>query len=313
LPRRVTRSASEAGRPWRKLGAIGIASPGRDWCVSHAALPVVDGAGAPRLQFSVRDADGRSHIAQGDFSLGAGAAGTLRVDPDPVLTPGALGTFDDSGVTSSCLVRHGERRFLYYTGWTRGVSVPFYIFAGLAISDGDGPYTRWSPAPLLDRNHIDPLLTASPWVLVEDGLWRMWYVSATRWESRPEGPRHHYHVRYAESADGFHWRRDGHVCLDFASPAEYAFGRPCVIRDAGGYRMWYSYRGESYRIGYAESADGLRWTRRDDLAGIDVSDSGWDAEMIEYPLVVQDGDRELMFYNGNGYGRTGIGVAERTR
>jgi len=288
-----------------------IESPGREWFASHAALPVVDGTS--RMQFSVRDAHGRSHIAQGELTRQDGQAGTIRVDSDPVLAPGMLGAFDDSGVTSSCVVRHGGRRYLYYTGWSRGVSVPFYLFAGLAISDGDGPFTRWSPAPVLERNQVDPLLTASPWVLVDEGVWRMWYVSATRWENRPDGPRHYYHVRHAESADGLHWRRGGHVCLDFASPSEYAFGRPCVIRDGGVYRMWYSYRGPSYRIGYAESADGLHWTRQDGLAGIDVSSSGWDAEMIEYPVVIQDGACELMFYNGNDYGRTGIGVAERTR
>lgn len=266
------------------------------------------------MQFSVRDAGGRSHIADATFTRGAGDAGTIRVAAQPALAPGALGAFDDSGVTSSCVVRHGGRRFLYYTGWSRGVTVPFYLFAGLAVSDGDErPFERPSAAPLLERNAVDPFLTASPWVIVEDGAWRMWYVSAVRWEARADGPRHHYHVRYAESADGIHWRRDGRVCLDFSQPSEYAFGRPCVIRDAGGYRMWYSHRGRTYRIGYAESKNGVEWTRRDEQAGIDVSAAGWDSEMIEYPVVVLDGANELMFYNGNGYGKTGIGLAVRSR
>ena len=56
----------------------------------------------------------------------------------PVLGLGELGAFDDSGVTSSCLVTHDGRKYLYYTGWTRGVTVPFYLFAGLAISSDGG-------------------------------------------------------------------------------------------------------------------------------------------------------------------------------
>ena len=51
--------------------------------------------------------------------------------------------------------------------------------------------------------------------------------------------------------------------------------------------MWYSYRGDAYRIGYAESVDGLEWERKDEEAGIDVSADGWDSEMIEYPCVFE--------------------------
>jgi hypothetical protein len=108
------------------------------------------------------------------------------------------------------------------------------------------------------------------------------------------------------------WKRDGRVCLDFATPDEHAFGRPCVVRDADGmYRMWYSVRGAAYRIGYAESRDGLAWSRMDARAGIDVSAEGFDSEMIEYPVVFDRQDRRFMMYNGNGYGFSGIGLAER--
>ena len=73
--------------------------------------------------------------------------------------------------------------------------------------------------------------------------------------------------------------------------------------------MWYPYRGESYRIGYAESRDGTDWTRRDDIAGIEPSASGWDSEMVTYPFVFRHRDRRYMLYCGNGYGLTGIGLA----
>lgn len=49
--------------------------------------------------------------------------------------------------------------------------------------------------------------------------------------------------------------------------------------------MWYSYRGRSYRIVYAESEDGLIWIRKDQESGIHVSESGWDSEMLAYPYV----------------------------
>ena len=74
--------------------------------------------------------------------------------------------------------------------------------------------------------------------------------------------------------------------------------------------MWYSYRGDAYRMGYAESEDGLEWERKDAEAGIDVSEEGWDSEMIEYPCVFEHRGSWYMLYNGNGYGSSGIGLAE---
>ena len=137
----------------------------------------------------------------------------------------------------------------------------------------------------------------------------MWYVSGTGWDVVDGAPRPRYHVKYAESADGTRWDRDGRVCIDFARPEEHAIGRPCVVRDGELYRMWFCARGDAYRIGYAESRDGLDWERMDAEAGIDVSASGWDSEMQAYPVVFDYDGARHMLYNGNGYGSTGIGLA----
>ena len=73
--------------------------------------------------------------------------------------------------------------------------------------------------------------------------------------------------------------------------------------------MWYCYAIDNYRIGYAESEDGIAWERKDDEVGIDISESGWDSEMIEYPFVFEHKGRKHMLYNGNEYGKEGIGYA----
>jgi hypothetical protein len=117
-------------------------------------------------------------------------------------------------------------------------------------------------------------------------------------------------IKYAESADGIHWDRSGAIAIDLKSPDEYGIAKPCVVQDGSLYRMWYSYRGkEPYRVGYAESRDGVAWTRMDDKSGIDVSATGWDSESIQYAHVFQHRDRWYMLYNGNGYGKTGFGLA----
>lgn len=148
--------------------------------------------------------------------------------------------------------------------------------------------------------------------MVEGGLWRMWYLSCTGWSDSPDGIRHHYHIKYAESSDGLHWKRDGVVAIDYQDPSEYAISRPSVVHDADVWRMWYSHRGAAYRIGYAESLDGKTWQRMDDNAGIEPSASGWDSEMIEYPYVFDHRGTRYMLYNGNGYGKSGFGLAVQT-
>lgn len=296
-------------RVWRRLGQLPLDCTPARWAESHAALPAVEPLDAENwaVYLSLRDADGRARIGRTVLTM-HGTAALAPLDPEPVLDLGALGAFDDSGVTTSCLVSHGRERLLYYTGWSRGVTVPFYLAAGVAVSVDGGPFARRSPAPLLDRSAADPFLTASPFVAIEDGNWRMWYVSATKWRQTPRGPQHHYNIRYAESRDGAAWTRDGSICLDYATPDEYAFARPWVVRDGSGYRMWFAVRGDAYEIGLAESSDGVHWTRRAD-GGLRASGSGWDSEMVEYPAVFTHGGRQYMLYNGNGYGRTGIGLA----
>ncbi len=293
---------------WEYRGLLLPAPVPVDWAVSHAALPHahVLPDGRPRLYFSSRDEWGRSYIGSAELDL-LSAQAAVRVNPRPLLAPGPRGAFDDSGVTTSCLVCHEGRQFLYYTGWSLARTVPFYLFVGCAVSLDGKHFERVSPAPILERIDIDPYLTASPWVLLEDGRWRMWYVSCTEWGIVDGEPQHSYHVKYAESDDGLNWRRDGIVSIDFAQ-GEHAISRPCVVRDGDIYRMWFSARGPAYRIGYAESRDGVSWERKDEQAGISSSGE-WDSDMQAYPAVFDYGGRRYLLYNGNGYGRTGVGWA----
>lgn len=296
---------------WVRSGLLLAAPTPQTWARSHAALPVAANVAATsfELHYSARDERNRAHIARAAVHADGPVLRVVEHDPAPVLAPGSLGAFDDCGVTSSCIVAAGGRRLLYYTGWTLARSVPFNFFIGLAISDDDGEtFARASRAPVLGRSDTDPYLTASPSVLHDGDTWRMWYVSCQRWEAAVE-PRHHYHLRYAESVDAISWQPTGRVVIDFADASEYALARPQVIYEGGRYRMWFCARGESYRLGYAESSDGLTWERDDAALNLQGTPASWDAEMLAYPHVVDVAGHRHLLYNGNGYGRSGIGSA----
>lgn len=295
---------------WKKLGNIFTPLGSYPWMHSHAAVPFAEHLSDDtfRIFFTCRDRENRSHTAFIDVDLN-NPHKILQISSTPALAPGMLGGFDDSGAMGSWITRHNNIRYLYYQGWNLGVTVPFRNSIGLATSNDGTNFSRYAPGPIVDRSMFEPHFTATPCVLVENEKWLMWYLSCTEWTQTEQGPKHKYHIKYAESADGIHWQRGGHVAIDYADDSEYAISRPCVIHDFDRWRMWYSFRGKEYRIGYAESNDGRVWTRMDSRVGITRSASGWDSEMIEYPFVFDHRGNRYMLYNGNGYGLTGFGLA----
>ena len=294
---------------WRKVGLF--IEPQRDkwWSLTHAMIPTPEAMedGIFRIYFSGRNADNQSHIVWADVDLNEPFRVIGRSE-GPILSPGQLGCFDDNGVTPSCLIdlANGEKA-LYYIGWNPGSTTRMHIFGGLAISRDQGKtFERWSRAPILERNRSDPYINTAPWVIPDGVGYRIFYVSGHEWLHK-DLPR--YNIKTGTSKDGKNWVREGHVCLDFRDDNEHALARPYVLKEDGLWRMWFSYKNANYRIGYAESDDGLTWKRLDHLAGIDVSPFGFDSEMIEYGAVVRHEGRHFMFYNGNNYGFDGIGLA----
>lgn len=296
---------------WRKLGRVFAPDGSLWWARSYASFPTADVLvdGRIRLYFTSLDdkQDGRVGWVDVDADDPLRIAGTSR---EPVLDIGALGEFDDCGANAFGVVG-GTRTLLYYQGWQRAEKVPFLIFSGVAVSDDGGEsFQKLARVPSLDRTAEEPYLRGAPFVMHDEGRFRMWYVSGSGWTLRNGEPKYRLSVRVTESGDGVEWRGSSALCVE-PEGDEYALGRPCVIRDSGMYRMWYSIRSftRPYRLGYAESPDGLTWTRRDDAVGLERSSSGWDSEMICYAYVVDAGPHRYLFFNGNQHGSTGFGVA----
>lgn len=295
---------------WVKKGLILKPVGQYDWLITHAMLPVADRIGDDlyRIYFSGRDKLNRSLIGYIEIDINE-PQHILKLSEKPVLGLGQLGCFDDNGVTPTWIVNHKGKKYLYYLGWNKGSTVRASEVTGLAVSnDGGETFKRISKAPILDRTDREPytILVASC-VLVEDGIWRMWYDSADRWLDK-DLPR--YNIKYAESKDGINWVREGIVSVGYKSLEETRVSRACVVKE-GIYKMWYCHAmgSEGYRMGYAESDDGFKFARKDEQVGIDVSKSGWDSEMVCYPFVFNHKGKKYMLYCGNGYGKTGFGYA----
>lgn len=302
---------------WKKIKHIYTPNADYNWRQTHAANPFAEWIEQDviMIYFTCRDNFNRSYIsalklnARHNFQI-------IDICQRTIISPGQLGLFDDSGTAMGCVLNIDGKRHLYYLGWNLKVTVPWQNSIGLAIETAMGKdqypiFEKYSSAPLLDRSKEDPYSISYPFVLFQNGIYKMWYGSNLSWGKTEKEMKHV--IKYAESNDGYDWKKYNLIALNHIYENEYAISKPFVIYENNIFKMWYSYRGRkdisTYRIGYAESKDGIHWTRKDDQVGIDVSKEGWDSEMICYPFVFDyKGDR-YMLYNGNGYGKTGFGIA----
>ena len=296
---------------WLKKGLIFSPSGQHEWVQSHAMLPVADHIQGDiyRIYFSGRDKLNRSLVGYVEIDIN-NPKKILKLATEPVLGLGSLGAFDDNGVSPTCIVNLHDKKYLYYFGWNKGSNVRAAEVSGLAISkDGGSTFHRHSRAPVIDRTDAEPYqILVISCILIENGVWRMWYDSADTRQT-PDLPR--YNIKYAESANGIAWVRKGIVRVNYKSSDESRVSRASVIKENGIYKMWYCYalNMSGYQMGYAESSDGYHFERKNDHLTIQVSESGWDSEMVCYPHVFIHKGQKIMLYCGNGYGRTGFGMA----
>jgi len=242
----------------------------------------------------------------------------LNICSAPALDLGAYGTFDEFGTNPISVIRNKDEVRVYYAGWTRCESVPFNAAIGLAISRDNGDsFTRLGEGPVLSFSPDEPFLLGSPRIRKYGGKWVLWYVSGKEWLKTGGKPEPVYRIRMATSDDGINWVRFGRDLLDSRLGEHECQACPDVIFYADKYHMFFSYRhGRNYksreggyRIGYASSDDMYSWERRDEIAGLSVSDSGWDSEMVCYPHVFTLDGETYVLYQGNEMGRAGIGLA----
>lgn len=300
-------------KSWRKLGRLYMPRS-RDQhpkLISHAAnpLPVHLKDDVYRIFFSGRDLRNRSSVGAVDVDILARKVIAEHVRP--FFEHGPVRTFYADGVSiGNCYEANGAR-YILFMGWQNPSGGHWRGEIGRLVLTPELSLELDSPNPFMGIDPTDPISLSYPWVMArESGGFDMWYGSTLSWDAGNGEMLHVIH--HAFSVDGERWQRNG-LSLPFALGRAQAFSRPTVVKDADGdFEMWFSFRsgaGETYRIGYARSEDGVNWNLDLRKAGIDVSACGWDSEMIEYPFVFQHKGLRYMLYNGNGYGKTGFGLA----
>ena len=311
---------------WQKLGKIfdpadHLLVTGRGhYAQSPQTLVLADQV---KVYFSTRTRDvaGKylSHISFVDFDR------TFQkikgVAKSAVIPLGGLGCFDEHGIFPINVVRRNDSILAYTTGWNRKVSVSAEAAIGLAFSLDDGmTFQKVGSGPILAASLHEPFLVGDAFVAIYRGVFHMWYIYGLRWlDNCQEGePQRVYKIAHAISADGISWTRESRPIIPDRLNPDECQALPTVIEHKGAYHMYFCYREATgfrndrtrgYRIGYAWSTDLVAWTRDDREAGIELSDTGWDSDMMCYPHVFHCENEVFMLYNGNEFGRHGFGLA----
>ncbi|MDX9670483.1 MULTISPECIES: hypothetical protein [unclassified Pseudomonas] len=298
---------------WRKLGRL-FTVEGENRhpkLLSHAAnpLPVFLHDDTFRVFFSGRDSQNRSSVGAVDIDIEQ--LKVVKEHPIPFFEHGPKGSFYADGVSiGNCYTVDGVR-YMLFMGWQSSGQQHWRGDVGRLIVNSDATLSIDRETPFMGIDETDPISLSYPWVVENpDGGFDMWYGSTRTWDSG-NGEMIHI-INSAHSTDGDNWHRNG-LAIPFEVGVAQAFSRPTIAKNPlGGLEMWFSYRsgnGEKYRIGYATTDAGTQWRLALNEINIDVSSEGWDSEMIEYPFVFDHKGKRYMLYNGNGYGKSGFGLA----
>lgn len=293
---------------WKKLGKVFTFNSISEDLLTHASNPVAIHIQDDvfRIFFSSRNKDNKSSV--GFVDLDIFTKDIKQISSNTTFKYGEDNSFYSHGVSLGNIYKVDKKDYMLFMGWQVQAGEHWRGDIGRLEFEGNKSLVLNPNKVFMGCDDIDKVSLSYPWVIYDECLYKMWYGSTESWSS-DNGEMIHV-IKYATSKDGKNWKKNG-LAIPFEIGSAQAFSRPAVVKDHNGYHMWFSYRsgnGAKYRIGYAHSFDGLKWDRKEN-SGIDVSESGWDSEMICYPFIFNHQEKYYMLYNGNDYGKVGFGLA----
>ena len=297
---------------WDKKGLIYGAKNKNEWMDNSALQPTPILLGDMiRVFVGFRDKGGVGRIGYVDVNA-ENPSEIIGVSEYPCLDIGEPGCFDDNGVVPCAVTKIGEKLYLFYAGYNIGYHVRMTIYSGLAISNDFGKtFVRSSNVPIMERTSEETLFRVIHTALKTQDGWRMYYGAGNHFINGKNKTLPVYEIEVLDVMDNLDLRENGKKILKNQGD-EYRIGRPYVVYDNNIYKMFFCKGTETitYRMAYAESLNGIEWIRDDDKLNLDLSESGWDSEMMAYPAFVRYKNKAYIFYNGNNYGYEGFGYAE---
>ena len=198
-----------------------------------------------------------------------------------------------------------QRYLMWYTGQAEGRS-----YIGVAQSQDGVHFDRFRKDYILaPEADFEKESVMNPFVLYENGKFRMWYAAGETYEPNV--------ICYAESDDGVHYVKHADNPIFTCAPEnpyeQNRIGACDILKDEDGYLMFYiGYRDiHTACICAARSKDGITdWVRVPQNPILLATPGSWDQDSCYKPTVVRDEDGTYrLWYNGRAGEKEYIGYA----
>lgn len=227
------------------------------------------------------------------------ASAWIKYYDNPVFKPGEAGSWESVSADCFTIVFHENKYWMWYVGTPKGLNCQI----GLATSTDGVHWTRHPENPVLrlgPAGSWDCSILICQHIIFDQArnIFEMWYVGGNE-----EGI---YGIGYATSTDGVHWTKYvGNPIMTVTEPWEgTVIEGQTLLKINNVYKMWYgglAVGSDVSYIGYAESADGIHWTKHSGNPIISPAAGDplpWDGYSVDTPDVHYDGTTYDMYYRG---------------
>jgi hypothetical protein len=275
-----------------------------------------------RLYFSTRFFDDDSLPVSRVFFLdfAPGFLETIDGIQEVKIEDGAIGGFDQHGIFPFHPYAVNSKFFLALTsGWKRMENVDIDMSIGQAISLDGKHFARNGYGPLITSAPKEPFLVGDPFVFYSDAAYSLFYIFGTKWSDVGSNSERTYKIGRMISRDGFEFNRvePGKQIIPDSIENE-AQAMPSVVKIKDAYHMFYCYRSSfdfrrgganGYRLGHAISEDLEIW--KICHSQLPSQFPIWAQNMQCYPHAKVIDNELYLFYNGDSFGKNGIGLMTR--
>ena len=260
-----------------------------------------------RLFFNSRDVENRSSIYSIDV-----CESTLVLNFDSVQLQQDFGPPDSyfsQGISLGSFFQLNQKSYVSVMGWKINPGEHWVGRIGKIEMDPQGNLLKLGDTAWFNLDSSDPISLSYPAIYQNGQSLSMWYGSTVSWDA---GNGEMLHVlKEKKSIDNISFHSTNSL-IPYELGTAQAFSRPSIVEFKERNLMAYSFRGaqDKYKIGFVWLDDFSTATQLGGLTAFLPSDSEWENEMVEYPSLFVHHSKLFMLYNGNNYGKTGIGLVE---
>jgi hypothetical protein len=258
-----------------------------------------------RIFFNSRDSENRSSIYSIDFF-----DGKLEPDYDSVRLQhlhGVKDSYFSDGISIGQLFTFDGERRLSIMGWKNYRNKHWEGRVGFISLGKNGNLMQLNSEPWMDLDAEDPISLSYPAIYSHNDSFKIWYGSTIQWDTG-NGEMLHILKEATMTKNGAVIKSGNKI--PYVLGTAQAFSRPAIVAIGKNHLMAYSFRGEGtkYRIGFMVLEDTNSASHLGGIPPLLTTKNEWESDMVEYPSFFSFKNQLFMLYNGNSFGKTGIGI-----